>query len=197
MTLPRTDSAAPMLDFAAKFADGLSYDDFLQTHGSETDRAKWAAALEEVSLTEAQRVLLAGFTRDMPVICLAGAWCGDCVSQCPTLQRIAEASDRIDLRFFDRDAHPDLGEELQICGAHRVPSVLFLAEDFVPTGRYGDRTLAKYRAKAASMEGNACSLGANEPADLRAAVTAEWVDQFERNQLILRTSGRLREKHGD
>ena len=186
-----------MLDFAAKFAEGLPYDAFLDEYASDKDRAKWDAALAEASVTDAQRDLLAGFVRDMPVICLAGAWCGDCVTQCPTLHRIASCSGSIDLRFFDRDAHPDLGEELQICGAHRVPSVLFLAEDFAPTGRYGDRTLAKYRAKVASMEGSSCSIGANEPGELMAAVTAEWVDQFERNQLILRTSGRLREKHGD
>ena len=186
-----------MLDFAAKFAEGLPYEAFLDDYASDRDRAKWDAALAAAALTDSQRDLLAGFVRDMPVICLAGAWCGDCVTQCPTLHRIAQCSDRIDLRFFDRDAHPDLGEELQICGAHRVPSVLFLAEDFLPTGRYGDRTLAKYRAKVGAMEGNSCSLGANEPGELMAAVTREWVDQFERNQLILRTSGRLREKHGD
>ena len=186
-----------MLDFAAKFAEGLSYEAFLDAHGSDGDRAKWRAAHDQVRLTAEQTALLAGFTREMPVICLAGAWCGDCVSQCPILQRIAEANDRIDLRFFDRDAHPDLGEELQICGAPRVPSVLFLAEDHVPTGRYGDKTLAKYRAAAAQLSGAACSLGTNEPGDLREAVTAEWVEQFERNQLILRTSGRLRKKHGD
>jgi hypothetical protein len=29
------------------------------------------------------------------------------------------------------------------------------------------------------------------------AVTQEWLDVFERAQLILRTSARLREKHGD
>ena len=185
------------MDFAAKFAEGLSHDAFLDAHASAAERKKWDAALAGASLTTDQRALLAEFTRDMPVMCLAGAWCGDCVTQCPTLHLIAEASDRIDLRFFDRDAHPDLGDELQICGAHRVPSVLFLAEDFLPTGRYGDRTLAKYRAKIDALEGNSCSIGANEPAELMAAVTAEWVDQFERNQLILRTSGRLREKHGD
>ena len=186
-----------MLDYAAKFADGLPYEAFLDRYASPKERAKWDAALAEQALTDDQRALLGDFVRDMPVICLAGAWCGDCVTQCPTLHLIASCSDRIDLRFFDRDDHPDLGEDLQICGAARVPSVLFMAEDFLPTGRYGDRTLAKYRAKADAMEGNSCSLGANEPEALMAAVTQEWVDQFERNQLILRTSGRLREKHGD
>jgi hypothetical protein len=32
---------------------------------------------------------------------------------------------------------------------------------------------------------------------LRTAVIAEWVDQFERAQLILRLSARLRQKYGD
>ncbi|MFH5804663.1 thioredoxin family protein [Alienimonas sp. DA493] len=186
-----------MLDFAAKFSEGLSYDAFLDQHGSDADRAKWAAALEQVTLTPEQTALVESFVREMPVICLAGAWCGDCVSQCPILHKIALANDRIKLRFFDRDEHPDLGEELQICGAARVPSVLFVAEDFAPTGRYGDKTLAKYRKLAGELSGAACSIGANEPGDLRAAVIAEWVEQFERNQLILRTSGRLRKKHGD
>ncbi len=191
-----------MLDYATKFAEGLSYDAFLEVHGSDADRAKWAAALEQATLTAEQTALLAGFTRDMPVICLTGAWCGDCVSQCPILHRIASAAGsggggKVDLRFFDRDAHPDLADELQICGAARVPSVLFLAEDFAPTGRYGDKTLAKYRVAAGELSGAACSTGANEPDALRTAVTAEWIAQFERNQLILRTSGRLRKKHGD
>ena len=29
------------------------------------------------------------------------------------------------------------------------------------------------------------------------AVTQDWLDEFERAQLILRTSARLRQKHGD
>ena len=186
-----------MFDFAAKFPQGLPYEAFLDKYASAADRAKWDAALAGVTLTEDQQSLAASFVREMPVICLAGAWCGDCVGQCPILHRIAQCNEKIKLRFFDREAHPDLAEELQICGAPRVPNVLFLAEDHLPTGRYGDKTLAKYRAKVRAMEGASCSLGVNEPAELQAAVVAEWVDQFERNQLILRTSGRLRKKHGD
>jgi hypothetical protein len=134
----------------------------------------------------------------MKVLVMAGAWCGDCVNQCPIFEHFAAATDRIRLRFLDRDAHPDLAELLQTCGAARVPAVLFLSEDDQVCGRYGDRTLAKYRQMAANLGGAACPSGINAPGDtLLAQVTQEWLDEFERIQLMLRTSARLREKHGD
>jgi len=76
--------------------------------------------------------------------------------------------------------------------------VLFLAEDGSPCGRYGDRALAKYRDMAAALEGAACPTGLVAPSrSLLTDVTQEWLDQFERVQLMLRLSPRLRQKHGD
>src|SRR5690606_23611235 len=137
--------------------------------------------------------------RRMPVFCLAGAWCGDCVHQCPILDHIAAANpDRIEVRYLDRDARPELADALRINGGRRVPTVVFLSEDFQEVARFGDRTLARYRRLAADQLGPSCPTGLVPPAaEELAAVTAEWVDQFERAQLILRLSGRLREKHGD
>jgi hypothetical protein len=73
-----------------------------------------------------------------------------------------------------------------------------MAEDGAACGRYGDRTLAKYRDSAASLTGAACPTGL-VPLDkpLQSAVVQEWLDQFERVQLMLRLSPRLRQKHGD
>ena len=80
-----------------------------------------------------------------------------------------------------------------------MPSVLFLSEDGYPCGRYGDRTLSKYRQMAATQLGAACCRRASSvPTTVRsAAVTQEWLDEFERIQWMLRTSGRLRTLHGD
>jgi thiol-disulfide isomerase/thioredoxin len=134
----------------------------------------------------------------MNVLCLAGAWCGDCINQCPIFQRIAEATDQIALRFLDRDEHADVQAELSLCGGNRVPVLVFLSEDFTECGRYGDRTLAKYRDMAATLLGPACptGIGAPDPNSL-AAVTSDWLNEFERVQLMLRLSARLRERHGD
>lgn len=185
------------MDYAAAFNTGLTYADFLARHGTDDQRQRWSRMHAAISLSAAQRTLLAGFTRDMPVLCLAGAWCGDCVNQCPIFDHFAAASPRLQIRYFDRDAHSELGQELRVCGAARVPAVLFLSEDFQPVGRYGDRTLSQYRRMAASLSGAACSTGLVPEQDRIAAVTQEWLNEFERCQLILRTSARLREKHGD
>jgi thiol-disulfide isomerase/thioredoxin len=146
----------------------------------------------------AQRQLLAGFVRRMPVLVLSGAWCGDCVNQCPIFARFAEAAPVVDVRFLDRDAVPDIAAHLKVCGGQRVPVAAFFSEDFAPVLTYGDRTLSAYRAAAAAELGSSCPSGVTPPAaDALAATTADWLEQFERVQLILRLSARLREKHGD
>ena len=186
------------MDFAAKFDEGLSYDQFLESHGSEDHRRNWQQVHDEVSLADAQRELLAGFRREMLVLVMTGAWCGDCVRQCPICDRFAAANSKIQIRYFDRDAHEDLKDALSICGGTRVPVVVFLSEDGQEVARYGDRTLSKYRDMAVTQLGPACPTGIARPEQpLLAAVTQDWLNEFERAQLILRTSPRLRKKHGD
>lgn len=183
------------MDYGAKLIGGLTYDDFLGRYGSESDQRRWNDFHSQVSLSDEQKSLLGSFVREMQVLVMAGAWCGDCVNQCPIFDHFARATDKIQLRFFDRDDNPDLAAALQTCGAPRVPAVVFLAEDGAFCGRAGDRTLAKYRLMASSLIGAACSTGIHD--SLTDAVVQEWLDEFERIQWMLRTSSRLRQLHGD
>lgn len=186
------------MDFSAKFEEGLSYTEFLGMYGNEEQQRRWKGVFEQVALTPEQIELLARFKRDMKVLCVAGAWCGDCVNQCPIFAHFAAATPQIQLRFFDRDAHPELAQELAVCGAPRVPAMIFLSEDGHPCGRYGDRTLSKYRQVAGELQGSACPTGILPPeSEILNAVVQDWLNEFERIQLILRTSGRLRKLHGD
>lgn len=185
------------MNYADVFASGLDYASFLAKFGTEDQKRRWAGVHQKVALTDAQRTLIHSFKRTMPVLVLAGAWCGDCVDQCPIFDHIARETSVIEFRYFDRDASPDLATQLRICGGARVPSVLFLSEDFQEVGRYGDRTLARYRQIFEKTTGASCSTGLVTDLSLLSAVTQEWIDQIERAQLILRTSPRLREKHGD
>ncbi|PQO45501.1 thioredoxin family protein [Blastopirellula marina] len=185
------------------YSTGVSYDDFLAKYANDNQRQRWAQKRQTVVLHEAHQQLLAEFKRKMHVLCMAGAWCGDCVDQCPMFAVLEEASPNIEVRFVDRDdCDAGLKEWIKVCGGNRVPVVVFLNEDFQPTGMYGDRTLAKYRHMVENLTGAACSTGISfapqggmDP--LTESVLREWVGQFERNQWIMRTSTRLREKHGD
>jgi thiol-disulfide isomerase/thioredoxin len=182
----------------AKFGEALPYCPYLAT-GSAGEASNWNAFHGRVRLTEPQRTLLGSFKRRINALCLSGTWCGDCVQQCPFLDHIAAAAPgSIELRFLDRDEHPDLAGHLKICGGGRVPVLLLLNEDYDFVALAGDRTLARYRALASRTLGPACPLpGAPVPADEMAATLQDWVDEFERVQLILRLSSKLRQRHGD
>ncbi|MFM8289718.1 MAG: thioredoxin family protein [Planctomycetaceae bacterium] len=187
-----------MLDYGAKFETGLGYAEFLEKHGTAEQRDRWAGIHRQIRVSDAQQQLLASFTREMKVLCLSGAWCGDCVNQCPIFDHFERINPQIRMRYFDRDAHPDLGAALSVCGGARVPVLLFLSEDNHQICFYGDRTLAKYRAMAASQLGPACPTGmVPDSQDLQGAVIQDWLNEFERVHLILRLSGRLRQAHGD
>jgi Thioredoxin len=177
---------------------GLSVADFLGRHATDVQKQRWNAVHEQVSLTSTQRELLGSFTRTMNVLCLAGAWCGDCINQCPILDRIAAASPAIKVRYLDRDEHADVQRELQINGGNRVPVVDFFSEDGFEVARYGERTLSKYRQMMRDQTGPSCPTGIILSSDpLLVQTTQDWLNEFERVQWLLRLSPRLRQLHQD
>src|ERR1700678_2091244 len=101
-----------MIDWSSIFANALPYQSFLDGYASPPQRARWDSIHQRFSLTPNQQSLLGGFVRRMPVLCLAGAWCGDCINQCPVFDHFAQASSRIELKFLDRDAKPELRDLL-------------------------------------------------------------------------------------
>jgi len=185
-----------------KHAEGLTYSDYVAT-GKPGQTEAWHKIYDRIALTNTQLALLGDFCRSMKVIVVSGVWCGDCVRQGPMIQKIAEAAGatrggKVDLRWVDRDEHLDLQEKVTINAGNRVPVVIFCAEDDELVGWYGDKTLSRYRFAAAQALGSHCPLpGAPVPAHELDAELQDWVDQFERVHLLLRTSGRLRRKHGD
>jgi thiol-disulfide isomerase/thioredoxin len=187
-----------MIDWPKTFAEALPYGTFLDRYASASQRGRWDAMRRQFTLTAEQQSLLGGFSRRMPVLCLAGAWCGDCINQCPVFDHFAQATKMIDLRFLDRDARPEVRAELSVNGGQRVPVVVFLSEDGYEVSRYGDRTLSTYRRMAIDYLGDSCPTGlVAPPAATLAAVAVDWLAEFERAQLILRLSPRLRAMHGD
>jgi thiol-disulfide isomerase/thioredoxin len=183
---------------ADKFSAALPYNRYVQT-GKDDQTRRWQQVYEAAHLTASQVELVARFKRDMKVLIVSGIWCGDCVQQCPLLQKIAEANhDHIELRLLDRDEHRDLVEQLRINAGDRVPVMLFLAEDFELCSICGDRTLHRYRALAAKNLAAACPLPIAIPErDELPATLQDWLDEFERIQLMLLLSTRLRQKHGE
>ena len=179
-----------------RFSAGLPMAEFLAKYGSSAHQSRWKTTFESVMLTDAQKQLLGSFKRQTNVLVLAGAWCGDCSSQCPIFDRFAEAAPVLKIRYLDNADHADVQETLSINGGKRVPVVVFFSEDGYEVSRYGERTLAKYRQMMRDFGGESCSTRiGGDP--LLTQVTQEWLNEFERVQWLLRLSGRLRKLHGD
>jgi Thioredoxin len=135
----------------------------------------------------------------MKILIYSRIWCGDCVQQGPLMQSIAEANTaKIDLRFIERQINSELIEDLRINGGSRVPVVLFFSEDWHWCATAGDRTLNRYRALALSKLGPSCPVGiiASEKDEVDATL-ADWLNEVERVQLMLRLTPRLRERYQD
>jgi hypothetical protein len=181
-----------------KFVSGLPYDRYLQT-GNEEQQRRWKQVYDAAQLTETQKQLVAGFVRQMKILIFSGIWCGDCVQQCPLIQRIAEANPgKIDLRFTERPKESELDSEMRINGGSRVPVVVFLSEDNEWCATVGDRTIHRYRALAHARLGPMCPTGIVAPEkDELDATLADWLNEVERVQLMLRLTPRLREKYQD
>lgn len=194
-----TASSSPLLTadlLRREHEAGLSWERYLAAHATRT--AAWGPHIANAVLTAPQRELLGSFTRRMPVLVLTGAWCGDCAVQCPMLAAIGAACPAAQVRFLEQAQHRELAERVRINEGTRVPTVLWCAEDYEFCSLLGDRTLARYRAMAARQLGGACPLPSAKIDPEEASHTLQgWLDEFERVQLMLRLSPRLRELHGD
>jgi thiol-disulfide isomerase/thioredoxin len=186
------------MNLIEKYRLGQTLPDFVAKYANDTQKLRWKAMHEQVTLTTAQKQLLGSFSRAMNVLCLAGAWCGDCINQCPIFEHFAAQAPAISVRYLDRDEHADVQRELQINGGNRVPVMVFFSEDGKEVARFGERTLSKYRQLMRDQAGPSCPTGLVVSGDpLLSQVTQDWLNEFERVQWLLRLSPRLRQQHGD
>lgn len=186
----------------AKFEQGLAYETYVKS-GTPAQREDWQrferVTRDHASLDSHQRSALRDFVRKVNILVVSGLWCGDCLAQCPLLAIIAdECPDLINVKFLDRDKNLDLAEQVRICGGLRVPTAIFMNEDFEFVSIYGDKSLARLRAAAVRSLGASCPLPtAQVPHDEIRATMGDWLNEVERVHLLLRLSPKLRERYSD
>ncbi len=191
--------------FRSFFTQGLGYQDYVLS-GQPHEQQQWNAMEARIQLSVSQIERLKQFKRRMPVLVMAGTWCGDCVRQGAMFRLIerhvgqhAELGEALmTFRYLDNRANPTLQDELRINGAQKVPVVVSLSEDFYEVGRFGDRHLSVYKRKSATELGAACDLGLLAPPEDELKVELdEWISYFERLQLLLRLAPALRKRYSD
>lgn len=139
----------------ARFAQGLSYADFLAKATINHD--KFDASYQTVPLTDEDlsffRKAAAAPHGPAKILAIAEAWCGDVYRELPTLVRIAEATG-MDLRIFFRDENPDIMDEfLSNDGkARAIPVFVFYTADLQYITQFKERSASAHAGLAAAMD---------------------------------------------
>jgi thioredoxin family protein len=121
-------TAATPVDYAALFAKGVSYHDFLDAARSRRDEWLERSKDATVAADAVARVKQLGARRRLLVV--AEDWCGDSANTLPYLARLAEAApDVLDLRIVDSSiGRPVMEEHKTPDGRAATPTVVVLDE---------------------------------------------------------------------
>ena len=126
-------------DFRALWDAALTYERFVAE--STRNRELWEN-LYRFAKPPAWAVEAFGSGRCVRLLVLVEDWCGDAVNTVPTLARLADAAEGLELRVLRRDEHPALMDRYLTNGSRSIPIVIGLDDEFAETGSWGPRPAA-------------------------------------------------------
>jgi hypothetical protein len=132
----------PLTDLSA----ALSYDQFRAMTREEVDagapsehpaaQALWAYTRQNLqrlqrwdrtlTLEDSVLVRLSLLERPVLMLTLVESWCGDVSQVVPVLEKMALASEMLELRLLLRDQHPHIMDAFLTNGARSIPKVIFV-----------------------------------------------------------------------
>ena len=131
----------------ARFDEGLTYEAFKDQMTRNRER------LEEnerrVALGADDLASFRALPRPVKVLVLAEDWCGDVIANLPVLGRLAEESDKLDVRIFLRDQNDDIMQRYLNKGQFKsIPVFVFFDDNFRELGHWIERPAAVTEVRA-------------------------------------------------
>ncbi len=128
-----------MPDFQARWAEALSFDDFVAA--SREYGELWSGVHRLARLPD-WAAAAAAAAPPRRFLVLAEDWCNDGFSTVPVLARWAGLSPALELRILRRDEHPELMDRYLTGGTRSIPIVIVLDEESREVGHWGPRPAA-------------------------------------------------------
>lgn len=109
-------------------------------HYTQLNVARMNRLDKTTRLLESAKAQLQNIRRPMIWLTLTEAWCGDAAQAIPVLQKMADASELVELRLILRDEHPDIMDAFLTNGGRSIPKVILLdAQSLDVLGTWGPR----------------------------------------------------------
>ena len=121
-----------------RFVQGMTYDDFKAQMTRNQER--FAANEGRFELDMKDLAAFQKLAKPVNVLVIAEDWCGDVIDNLPILGRIAQSSEKLNLKVFLRDKNLDLIDQYLKEGKFRsIPVFVFLDDNFNELGRFIER----------------------------------------------------------
>jgi hypothetical protein len=127
----------PTIDWKAVFESGKTYGDWLSSGESPDNQKRMEAIRAELAIEPQVVGLLRALPRAVHVVAIAEDWCGDVVRHVPVLQKLADASSNLHVRYISREQWPDVFTRFLTNGGEAIPKFIFLSDKFVECGNWG------------------------------------------------------------
>ncbi len=95
-----------------------------------------------IQLSETETAIFDRLQTKQIWLLITESWCGDAAQTLPVLNKLAEASESIELRVVLRDEHPGLMDHFLTNGTRSIPKLIILNPDLEVMATWGPRTAA-------------------------------------------------------
>ncbi len=127
----------PLIDWKVVFASGQDHAAWLAGGEALENQRKMEIFHDSLELEPQTQGFLSALPRSVNIVAIAEDWCGDVVRFVPVLQRLVEASSKLNVRFIPREQHPEVFARFLTNGGEAIPKFIFLSETWVECGNWG------------------------------------------------------------
>ena len=130
------------IDWKSTYELGIDFATWLEEAKNDSNRGTMEKIHSKQPLSEEVMATLQQIDRPVHVIAIAEDWCGDVVRHAPILQKMADQSDHLHVRYITREGFEEVFVRYLTNGGEAIPKFIFLNESFVECGNWGPMTQA-------------------------------------------------------
>lgn len=130
--------AVPKLDLKAIWEAGQHFGDWLKACEAP-QRDEMERIYKDVVLSPEDAHTLHDIQRNVHILAISEAWCGDVRRHTPVVARMCAAGANLHLRVVDKETKPELMARFLTNAAEAIPVFVFLNHQFVEVGFWGPR----------------------------------------------------------
>lgn len=128
------------MDIQELFQKGLSFLDFVNLD-KDTYKENTMELYEKISVPEELVQKINAVNKLFYILVFAEIWCPDCMINVPVIQKMAELNPNFKVRIVSREGNEAYMEAYKINGKPKIPTVLFMSEEFEVLGAFIEQPL--------------------------------------------------------